>query len=303
MRNYENNEFMKEVAILIIQGKRYSYQIYQSIGYSGTRKEFNSALSMLKRRGYIKFADDAKSLPKNPFQRKRQYDITQKTVKLLQSNPNEHHKEVKEGMEHRFSEYISNHPGYLEKLAKEFAQQNPEKIIHEVFKEQPAKVIEVLTDYEDVIKDYKLEDKRKYNNALLEIQRLQQELNNQPVKAQTDGKPLSPRKLAKEEQRKQLAIHRQKLSQHYYGNRMLLDAQFFQQWQNVVPVKVKGVKWFTKNSVEFISKSNKEFARGHAVEMNPEQMYDSQFHIIDISRDGITIGGRGVAEGGEKIKF
>jgi len=146
----------------------------------------------------------------------------------------------------------------------------------------------------------------KYNEVVLENNRLKQQLRNQKTQSfnnKQKAEPVNPSKLVREDQKSQLAIHRKKVALYYLSNRMYLDVYFFQEWGYVVPVKVKGVKWYSSNSVEFLSKSNKEFERQHVKQMNPDQIYGSQFSIWEMKEDGIVIVGKGVTEKGEMIKF
>lgn len=309
-RNYKDGELCLEVCRAIDRGVVTGKDINDFIGYQGSYKNFRSAFSKIKKRGYIKFTDDGRK-EKNPFKRKRSYALTVKGQRFLQ-NPNERWEYKQARIHQHVMNLLEKQPDFLKELAEQRAKMNPEKVIEYVNSNmgmnytdvsQVDELIEKMEgNQKSVIQDNNSERlasenselRLKYNAALSEIQRL---------KSSNGGKSVSPQRLARDEQRRELSKHRRKLAQHYHSNRMYLDSQFFSQWQNIVPVKVKGAKWFTKNSVEFISKNNKEFGRGHVVVMNPEQIYESQFYITEILRDGITIGGKGVAGKIEMIKF
>ncbi|WP_292462333.1 hypothetical protein [Methanolobus sp.] len=323
MKNYGSGELKYLICSAIADGHVTCRDIFNHIEYKGNYNSFRSGLNMIKRRGFLKFAGDAKK-SSNPFQRKRTYALTSSGQKFL-DDPQRRLRLKEEGLHHKMLRLIEQQPEFLQKLAEERMKMSPEVLIEYVNDNLGTHYSDVgmITHLIDIMEEKKedliVNDKYyvetmsendtlriKYNEVVLENNRLKQQLRNQKTQSfnnKQKAEPVNPSKLVREDQKSQLAIHRKKVALYYLSNRMYLDVYFFQEWGYVVPVKVKGVKWYSSNSVEFLSKSNKEFERQHVKQMNPDQIYGSQFSIWEMKEDGIVIVGKGVTEKGEMIKF
>ena len=95
---------------------------------------------------------------------------------------------------------------------------------------------------------------------------------------------------------------RQALVDEYFSNNYMIDINFFRRWGGgMVPVTIKKV-WdynpFTRGSVEIMSRGNREFTRGHAVEMDEDLIITTEFYFYQESknRNGIEIYGYGMKE-------
>jgi len=312
MKNYKLYELTEHVCRAINEGYNKSRTIYDYIEYSGTYSSFRSALCKIKKSGYIKFDDNLNSLPKSPFQRKRTYALTAKGQRFL-ANPAEKLQRKQERLHDQLMNLLEMQPEILQQLKEQRSTMTPHQVIKYIN-------TSMGTNYSDIrqvdqllegIQEFKsemvnenpteLEElRRKYNALVLENQQLRSISINKPVpkKATTPiiiNQPINPAK-------SKLSQLRRQLTQEYFSKKYL-DMQFFRSWQNILPSRIKGTKMFTKNSVEFISIGNKEFRRGHAKEMNPEQIASSCFYILKIEDDGIIVAGKGVAENGEKLRF
>ncbi|AFV22850.1 hypothetical protein Mpsy_0641 [Methanolobus psychrophilus R15] len=312
MKKYKMYELTEQICRAVNEGYNKSRTIYEFLEYSGTYSSFRGSLTKIKKSGYIKFDDTRSSLPKNPFHRQRTYVLTKKGQQFL-TNPKERLLKKQERLHNHLMSLLELHPQILQQLSEQRAVMPPEKIIEYVN-------ASVGTNYTDIgqvdqllegIKGFKEESvvenpneldelRRKYNALVLENQKLK----NLAVTKYEIPKRNNPPSINQpvESGKNKLTALREELAKEYF-NKNYLDIRFFHLWQNVTPVRIKGAKMFEKNSVEFISKSNKEFRRGHAKEMDAEQVFNSCFFIMKIDDDGITIGGKGVSNTGERIKF
>ena len=93
---------------------------------------------------------------------------------------------------------------------------------------------------------------------------------------------------------------RQALVYEYFNNNYIIDKNFFKLFGNMVPVVIKKVwDWynpFSSGSVEIMSRSNREFKRGHAVEMTEDLIISSQFYFYQEVENGVEIFGNGMTE-------
>jgi len=311
MKKYQNYELTEHLCKPIAEGHSKSRDIYAFIDYPGTYSCFRSSLSKIKRAGYIKFGDYARELPKNPFHRKRTYILTEKGQRFL-LNPNERWQKKQARLHNQLMKLIEIQPEFLQKFSEQRAMMNPEKVIEFVNANmglnysdigQVDQLLEGMDDFKSAMVDdnpNELEElRRKYNALVLENQRLR----NLSVDEYKPPKAIKPTVFNQQKSgRNRLAEIRKQVTQEYF-NVKYLDLRFFGIWQNIIPVKLKGAKMFTKNSVEFISSGNKEFKRGHAKEMDGEQIASSCLYIVRLEDDGIIIAGKGVAKSGEKMKF
>jgi len=323
MKNYESGELKYLICAAIADNHVTCRDIFKHIEYKSSYNSFRSGLNMLKRRGFVRF-DGVSQSSKNPFHRIRMYALTSRGQKFLE-NPQERLQLKEAGIHQRIMRLIEQQPEFLQKLAEERSKMSPETLVQYVNSNlgthysDIGMITNLIEKMEEKKEDLIVNDKYyaeamsendtlriKYNEVVLENNRLKQQLRNQKTQS-FSNKPktesVNPSKLVREDQRLQLAIHRKKVALYYLTNRMHLDVCFFQEWGYVVPVKVKAAKWYSSNSVEFLSRSNKEFERQHVKQMDPDQIYGSQFSIWEMKEDGIVIVGKGVAEKGEMIKF
>lgn len=94
---------------------------------------------------------------------------------------------------------------------------------------------------------------------------------------------------------------RQALVDEYITNNYIIDMHFFKRWGgNMVPVTIRKVwDWynpFLQGSVEIMTRSNREFHRGHAEEMNEDLILNSEFYFFQEVENGIEIFGNGMKE-------
>ena len=314
-RNYRDGELCLRVCHAISKGVVTARDIHDVIQYEGSYENFRSALSKIKKRGYIRFSNNQKL--KNPFKQKRSYALTVKGEKFLQ-NPNEKWERKQARFHARMMKLLEQQPEFITQLSQERAKMKPEKVIEYVNRNigtnyndigQVNQLLEGIDNFkytlvgEDVFDDSTLrleELRRKYNALVIENQNLKNNSVNKPAPRKLSNE--NPKNYQREYERTKLTNIRKQLVKECY-NTQYLDIRFFKIWQNIVPAKIKGAKMFAKNSVEFISSGNKEFKRGHAKEMDEYQISSSCFYIMKVENDGIIIGGKGVGETGEKIKF
>jgi hypothetical protein len=68
----------------------------------------------------------------------------------------------------------------------------------------------------------------------------------------------------------------------------------------MIPVTIKKIwDWynpFSRGSVEIMSRGNREFARGHAMEMDEDLILSTQFNFYQEVESGIEIFGHGMNE-------
>jgi len=96
---------------------------------------------------------------------------------------------------------------------------------------------------------------------------------------------------------------RQDLVDEYFSNNYIIDIHFFRRWGGgMVPVTIKKI-WdlynpFQQGSVEIMSRGNREFTRGHAVEMDADLIISTDFYFYQESKNGngIEIYGHGMKE-------
>ena len=94
---------------------------------------------------------------------------------------------------------------------------------------------------------------------------------------------------------------RQALVYEYHTHNYAIDAQFFKLWDGgMIPVTIRKVwDWynpFQQGSVEIMSRGNREFKRGHAVEMDAELIINTEFYFYQEVENGIEIFGNGMTE-------
>lgn len=266
MRNYKNFELFEQVAISIMQGKRASRQIYQTIQYNGTYAEFRSALSALKRRGYLCF-HDVNQLPTNPFKRKHQYAITKKGQSRLQ-NPS--------------------------KSKRNQSQLPPLEVIHSGHESRMHEPVNDLMG--NITSDNNLDDT--YYDKYIDISNENTELKREIIslKKQIGSYNASKvikinKKIAKHEQYIQNASARINISNVYDKNKSILDYQFFRAWHPYIPVSINGLNGV--QSLDIISKLNNELHDskrvGHATLISPELIPSCQMRIKSINKTSITI--------------
>ena len=94
---------------------------------------------------------------------------------------------------------------------------------------------------------------------------------------------------------------RQALVDEYFSNNYMIDINFFRRWGGgMVPVTIKKIwDWynpFQQGSVEIMSRENREFTRGHAVEMDADLIISTQFYFYQEVENGIEIFSHGMNE-------
>lgn len=311
-RNYRDGELCLQVCRAIDRGIVYGKDIYDVIQYEdGRYGNFRSALSKIKNRGYIKFSSNQKV--KNPFKDRKSYALTVKGIKFIQ-NPDERWQRKQAKIHSQVLNILKNQPEFLSELAKNQASQPQSKVVEYVNTTlgtnfgvndigQVEELIESMKGNQDNENKSNHKINQNYYAAMNRVKELENEVT--ALKNSRNGTrsncPNSKIQNTKEES--QLQIYRRKIAKQAYSGRLQINHDFFHAWQNIRPAKVKGRKWFTKNSVEFISKSNREYKRGHAIEMTPEQIFSSQFYILKIEQNGIRVKGKGVVDSGELLLF
>ena len=129
-----------------------------------------------------------------------------------------------------------------------------------------------------------------YENALRWYQS-QEEVNNTIDIKQLNREVTTAERIAK----------RQALVDEYHTHNYAIDAQFFKLWGGgMIPVTIRKVwDWynpFQQGSVEIMSRGNREFKRGHAVEMDAELIINTEFYFYQEVENGIEIFGNGMTE-------
>lgn len=312
MKKYKMYELTEQICRAIEQGHNKSRTCFEFIEYSGTYSSFRGNLTKIKSAGYIKFDDTLSSLSKNPFRRKRIYALTANGHRFL-ANPKEKLQRKQERLHHHLMNLLEMQPEILKQLNEERSSMTPQEVIKYVNTNmgvnytdigQVDQLLEGIDDFKTINvnkNSSELEElRRKYNALVLENQKLKKISIDkyEPPKATSSIINTQPLYSVKSK----LSEIREQLVKEYYNNKYL-DLRFFKLWQNIIPAKIKGAKMFATNSVEFISTGNKEFKRGHAKEMDGYQISSSCFFIVKIEEDGIIIGGKGVSEGGERLRF
>lgn len=128
-----------------------------------------------------------------------------------------------------------------------------------------------------------------YENMILYYQRKEEAEN-----------AIGIRQLNKELSTAERIQKRQALVDEYINNNYIIDKNFFKLFGNMVPVVIKKIwDWynpFQKGSVEILSRSNREFKRGHAVEMDDDLIISTEFYFYQEVETGIEIFGNGMTD-------
>lgn len=159
---------------------------------------------------------------------------------------------------------------------------------------EPPVIEKVVVNKADDTLRQQLEAKgRRIEELEVALQHLKLHQSNVPTKV----KPVE--KTPEQQQAENERIKRRKRLVQFYSGKYL-DSQFFEHWKEIYPYKIKFKVWHSENSVELMSHSNKEHARGHTLgKLPPQAIMDARFHIVKADDKGITIRGRGLPDGGQ----
>jgi predicted transcriptional regulator len=279
MKTYKDCELKGRILHCIANDRNTSRAIYAEVQHP-SYPAFKSELNQLKRRGYITISND-----KRPYL----YTLTKKG-RLHATDPYISIKRKQENIQLRVDAILTDSERFKEAVNSEVQSRLPG------ISSPSSQIPSYQSDNPHHGTAHFLEELKSKDLEIARLQYRVQELTRTQTATRQQSLPTTktPEEQKQEQERVQ---RRQKLANMYASQRRLLDYQFFRQWGDMWPYRMKHLQLFKSGSVEIMSTSNPEHARGHTRgTLNEGGIIGAGFFIKQIHKDGIIVHGKGMTE-------
>lgn len=278
MKNFKDCELKGRVLSACLQQDRTSQELFEAIQHP-VKHALHAELYQLRRRGYLSLTSSnphTYTLTKkgrihaaDPYLsiKRKQESIQRRVLAILEND-----ERFQEAVENEVKEHLSNIPSSSASLSSSQSA-NPHQ--------ENSQLIEQLKSKDD------------------EITRLQfqvQEMCRQKtdIRQREASKQKSPEEQKQDHKRVQ---ERKKLATEYASRQRLLDLDFFRQWGDMLPYRLKHMQLYRKGSVEIMSRANPEHRRGHTKRMlHRDEIIVASLYIKQYRKDGIIVAGQCMRE-------
>jgi hypothetical protein len=273
---------LRQVQLSGSQSKPTARELFEAVNHPNF-DSFLSSLHRLKKYGYISTVAGS-----HPYR----YTLTRKGETHAQ-DPYKYKRAKQEGLQMRISAILNDDEQFSQAVEEEVRKRLSE--IESGTREPP--IIETEKEDNTDLKE-ELEEK---NSRIQELEAQVQHLIRHKLNVPTKPVPIekSPEEQKAENERRQ---RREGLVVQY--QRRYLDAAFFSQWGDILPYKMSHMQLYREGSVEILSKSNKEHARGHTRRLlYPQEILNGKYRIIKVTKNGISIAGQGLPGGQTSLRW
>ncbi len=275
MKQYKDCQLKGQILATLLREDLSSREIQEIVQHPSNRS-FWSELYALRRRGYLTTTSTMK-----PYL----YSLTKKG-EIHAADPFIMKKHKQEYLQRRVSAILNNDESFKQALEIEL-EKHPSGTTSTPASITSSPNANRNEETSQLIKELKAKDDEV---ALLQFQVQEMRRQKSDIRQRESLKRPSPEEQKKEKARIE---KRRKIATAYASRNRLLDMEFFRVWGDLRPYRLKYMQLFKPGSVEIMSRSNPEHARGHTGGvLSPSEVIGAKLFIKQYRNDGIIVSGQ-----------